>query len=95
MLELNYSRYRLDNEGYPGWFTYGPAITLPDAPDPKAKGLGQSYAGVVIAYDHNVRTNAGLRAAGIDVIAIPGGELSRGRGGPHCMTAPLARDPLP
>ncbi len=50
--------------------------------------------GVVLAYDHNGRTNAGLRAAGIEVVEVHGGELSRGRGGPHCMTAPLSRDAL-
>jgi arginine deiminase len=49
--------------------------------------------GVVIAYDRNVNTNNRLRKAGIEVIAIPGSELGRGRGGSHCMSCPIQRDP--
>jgi len=48
--------------------------------------------GVVVAYDRNVDTNARLRDAGIEVIAVDGTELSRGRGGPRCLTCPIARD---
>ena len=48
--------------------------------------------GVVIAYDRNYVTNQTLKRHGVKVIEIPSSELSRGRGGSHCMTMALVRE---
>jgi len=51
--------------------------------------------GVIVGYERNERTNGMLRDHGIDLVAVAGSELGRGRGGPRCMSCPVQRDPLP
>ena len=48
--------------------------------------------GEVVVYTRNHVTNRSLEEAGIRIHAIPSAELSRGRGGPRCMSMPLIRD---
>lgn len=50
--------------------------------------------GVVITYDRNYISNDILRQHGIEVIEILSSELSRGRGGPRCMSMPIVRENL-
>ena len=50
--------------------------------------------GTVVTYERNYVTNELLDKAGIKVLTVPSAELSRGRGGPRCMSCPVNRDDL-
>ena len=50
--------------------------------------------GKVITYERNYVTNDLLDKNGIEVLTVPSSELSRGRGGPRCMSCPVSRDDL-
>lgn len=50
--------------------------------------------GVVLVYDRNYVTNRILNDCGIETLEMPSSELSRGRGGPRCMSMPLVRENL-
>ena len=47
--------------------------------------------GKIVVYERNDVTNAILRNEGIQVLEMPSAELSRGRGGPRCMSMPIIR----
>ena len=48
--------------------------------------------GKVVVYDRNYVTNQILRDNGVIVLEMASSELSRGRGGPRCMSMPLVRE---
>ena len=50
--------------------------------------------GKIITYDRNYITNSVLENNGLEVIPIPSAELSRGRGGPGCMSCSVNREDL-
>lgn len=45
----------------------------------------------VVTYNRNKHTNKALKEAGVETLEIRSSELSRGLGGPRCMTMPLDR----
>ncbi len=45
----------------------------------------------IIVYERNSITNSILKKKNVKIITINSSELSRGRGGPHCMSMPLSR----
>ncbi len=47
--------------------------------------------GKILVYERNEITNRLLESYGIEVLCMPSSELSRGRGGPRCMSMPLYR----
>jgi arginine deiminase len=50
--------------------------------------------GTVVVYERNDITNEVLDKAGIKLLVMPSAELSRGRGGPRCMSMPIVREDL-
>lgn len=50
--------------------------------------------GKVCVYERNVVTNDALYKAGVELLVAPSEELSRGRGGPRCMTMPFWREEI-
>ena len=50
--------------------------------------------GKVVVYDRNYVTNEILRQHGIELLEMASSELSRGRGGPRCMSMPLEREDM-
>ena len=50
--------------------------------------------GEVICYSRNIITNKILEDSGIKIHTMPSSELSRGRGGPRCMSMPFNREDL-
>jgi arginine deiminase len=69
-----------------------------DAADPRAWDCGINVLalrpGRVLAYADNACANDQLQAAGVDVVPVSGASLAAGRGGPHCLTCTLLRDPV-
>lgn len=64
--------------------------------DAEVRQFGTNIVGIgggkCVSYEWNERIIAELEERGLDVIRIPGGQLSLGGGGPHCMTCPILRD---
>ena len=50
--------------------------------------------GVVVVYERNYVTNQIFEDCGVKILKMPSSELSRGRGGPRCMSMPLVRESL-
>jgi dimethylargininase len=70
-------------------------VRLVEVPDEEFETMGPNVLalapGVVLALERNRETRLRLERAGIDVLTYEGAELSKGDGGPTCLTRPLLR----
>jgi dimethylargininase len=70
-------------------------IELVEVPDEEFESLGSNVLAlaprVALAVDGNPRTRERMERAGVEVLTYRGEELSKGDGGPTCLTRPLLR----
>ena len=70
-------------------------IRIVDVPDDEFESMGPNVLavepGVVIALERNRETQRRLEKLGVEVLTYEGTELSKGDGGPGCLTRPLLR----
>jgi dimethylargininase len=70
-------------------------IRIVDVPDDEFESMGPNVLavepGVVIALERNRETQRRLERLGVEVLTYEGTELSKGDGGPGCLTRPLLR----
>jgi dimethylargininase len=73
----------------------GRGVRLIEVPDEEFETMGPNVLalqpGVVLALERNRETRRRLERAGVDVLIYAGVELSKGDGGPTCLTRPLLR----
>ncbi len=71
-------------------------IRLVEVPDAEFETMGPNVLalepGVVLVVEGNPETRRRLERAGVEVFTYEGTELSKGDGGPTCLTRPLLRD---
>ena len=71
------------------------AIEIVDVPEDEFESMGANVLAlaprVALVVDGNPGTRRRLEQAGVDVLAYRGEELSKGDGGPTCLTCPLLR----
>jgi len=72
-------------------------IRIVEVPDEEFETMGPNVLALAprraLALEHNVATRRRLEQAGVDVVTYRGEELSKGDGGPTCLTRPLLRTP--
>jgi dimethylargininase len=70
-------------------------IRVVEVPDEEFETLGANVLALApraaLLPEHNVETRRRLEAADVDVLVYPANELSKGEGGPTCLTQPLLR----
>lgn len=70
-------------------------VRIVDVPDEEFESMGPNVLalepGVVVALARNRETNRRLEQLGVEVLTYEGIELSKGDGGPGCLTRPLLR----
>ena len=71
-------------------------IEIVEVPDDEVDSMGPNVLAlgprVALALERNVETRRRLERAGVEVLTYEGAELSKGDGGPTCLTRPLVRD---